>query len=151
MQTLSAFFLLKADFREGDDQKSLGVRKFPTPKRAQNEEKLYKLVENPQNWHFFGGGGTQFYGQNDFMDIWAFLRWGQQLFSFHRPAVHWMARTSSLNCLSCRYRYQTSHSLNASPLSAEKLFLSLKSASSHPLPKNRLLSFNATRREKMRP
>ena len=29
---------------------------------------------------FFGGGGeTQFYGQNDFMDIWAFLIKGQQL------------------------------------------------------------------------
>ena len=28
-------------------------------------------------------------------------------FSFHMPAVHWMARTSSLNCLSCRNPYQT--------------------------------------------
>ena len=36
--------------------------------------KLYKSVENLQNWHFFpGGGGTLFYGQNDFMDIWVFL------------------------------------------------------------------------------
>ena len=66
-------------------QKSLGVHKFlsaklgftpPPPKRAQNEEKLCKSVENPQNWHFFWGGGggeTQFYAQNDFMDIWVFL------------------------------------------------------------------------------
>ena len=47
----------------------------PPPKRAQNEEKLYKLVEILQNPFSGGGGsgGTQFYGQNDFMDIWAFL------------------------------------------------------------------------------
>ena len=25
-----------------------------------------------------GGGGTQFYGQNDFMDIWAFLIFGEK-------------------------------------------------------------------------
>ena len=35
--------------------------------------------------------------------------WGQQLFSFQSPAVHWIARTSSLNCLSCRNPYQTPH------------------------------------------
>ena len=47
----------------------------PPPKRAQNEEKLYKSVGNPQHWYFFRvGGETQFYGQNDFMDIWALLR-----------------------------------------------------------------------------
>ena len=46
---------------------------LPTPKSAQNEGRLYKSVENPQNWHFLCGG-TQFYGQNDVMDIWAFLR-----------------------------------------------------------------------------
>ena len=40
---------------------------------------------------------------------------GQQLFSFQSPAVHWMARTSSLNCLSCRNPYQTPHSLNCLP------------------------------------
>ena len=33
--------------------------------------------------------------------------WGQQLFSFQSPAVHWIARTSSLNCLSFRNPYQT--------------------------------------------
>ena len=63
---------------------------------------------------------------------------GQQLFNFQSPAVHWMARTSSLNCLSRRNPYQTSHSLNPSPLFTENPFFSLKSASSDPLPKNRL-------------
>ena len=38
---------------------------------AQIEENLYKPVETLK---IRGGGGeTQFYGQNDFMDIWAFL------------------------------------------------------------------------------
>ena len=41
--------------------------------------------------------------------------WGQQLFSFQSRAVLWMARTSSLNCLSCRNPYQTPHSLNRLP------------------------------------
>ena len=41
--------------------------------------------------------------------------WGQQLFSFQSPAVQWIARTSSLNCLSCRNPYQTPHSLNCLP------------------------------------
>ena len=49
-----------------------------------------------------------------------------------------MACTSSLNCLSCRNPYQTPDSLSCLPLFTEKPFLSLKSASSHPLPKNRL-------------
>ena len=35
--------------------------------------------------------------------------------SFQSPAVQWMAPTSSLNCLSCRYPYQTPHSLNYLP------------------------------------
>ena len=35
------------------------------------------------------------------------IGFGQQLFNFRSPAVHWMARTSSLNCLSCRNPYQT--------------------------------------------
>ena len=47
---------------------------------------------------------------------------GQQLFNFRSPAVHWMARTSSLNCLSCRNPYQTPLSLNPSPLFTEKPF-----------------------------
>ena len=50
-------------------------------------------------------------------------RWGcktslklvEQLFSFQSPAVQWMARTSSLNCLSCRNPYQTLDSLNCLP------------------------------------
>ena len=41
--------------------------------------------------------------------------WGQQLFSFQSPAVQWMARTSSLNCLSRRHPYQTPDSLNCLP------------------------------------
>ena len=39
----------------------------------------------------------------------------QQLFNFQTPAVQWRARTSSLNCLSCRNPYQTPHSLNCLP------------------------------------
>ena len=68
-------------------------------------------------------------------------RWGQQLFSFQSPAVQWMARTSSLNCLSCRNDHQAPHSLNCLPPFHRKkyLFFSLKSASSHSLPKSRLL------------
>ena len=65
--------------------------------------------------------------------------WAQQLISFQSPAVQWMAWTSSLNCLSCRDPHQTPHSLNASPLFTEKPFFSLRSASSHPLPKIWLL------------
>ena len=62
------------------NQKSLGVhkilvRKIWSPlKRAQNEEKLYKPVDFLKIDTFPGGGWTRFYGQNDFMDIWAFLR-----------------------------------------------------------------------------
>ena len=41
--------------------------------------------------------------------------WGKQFFSFQSPAVQWMARTSSLNRLSCKYPYQTPHSLNCLP------------------------------------
>ena len=63
--------------------------------------------------------------------------WGQQLFTFQSPAVHWMAQTSSLNCLSCRNPYQAPHSLNCLP-PFQTPFFSLKSASSHPLPQNRL-------------
>ena len=59
--------------------------------------------------------------------------WGQQLFSFQSPAVQWMARTSSLNCLSCRNPYQAPDSLNCLPPFHWKPLFSLKSASSHPL------------------
>ena len=45
---------------------------------------------------------------------------------------------SSLNCLYCRNPYQTPYSLNCLPPFTEHPFFSLKSASSHPLPKNRL-------------
>ena len=64
--------------------------------------------------------------------------WGQQLFSFQSPVVHWMARTSSLNCLYCRNPYQPPIHWIAAPLFTENPFFSRKSASSHPLPKNRL-------------
>ena len=44
-------------------------------------------------------------------------------FDFQSPAVHWMARTSSLNGLSCRIPYQNLDSLNAlHPFSEEALF-----------------------------
>ena len=50
-----------------------------------------------------------------------------------------MARTSSLNCLSCGNPYQTPDSLNClPPFHWKPLSFPLKSASSHPLPKNRL-------------
>ena len=78
--------------------------------------------------------------------------WRQQLFNFQSPAVQQTDRTSSLNCLSCRFsaeiRTKTFIHLNASPLFTEKPFFSLKSASSHPLPQNRLLS--TTRRSHRR-
>ena len=61
--------------------------------------------------------------------------WGQQLFSSQSPAVQWMARTSSLNCLSCRNPYQAPDSLNCLPPFHWKPFFSVKSASSHPFPK----------------
>ena len=64
--------------------------------------------------------------------------WGQQLFTFQSPAVHWIARTASLNCLSCRNPYQTPHSLNCLPPFHWKALFFAESASSHPLPKNRL-------------
>ena len=69
--------------------------------------------------------------------------WGQQLFSFQSPAVHWMAWTSSLNCLSCRNPYQTPHSLNCLPPFHWKSLFSLKLASSHPLPKKSALRNSA--------
>ena len=72
--------------------------------------------------------------------------WGQQLFSFQSPAVQWMARTSSLNCLSCRNPYQTPDSLNCLPPFHWKALFSLKSASSHPHPKNRLWSWRPSAR-----
>ena len=76
-------------------QKSLGVHKIlvrkiwfylPPPKRAQNEEKLYKSVENPQNWHFFRGGGEgnailwtkRFFWTSGRFWIWASILWPQQ-------------------------------------------------------------------------
>ena len=67
--------------------------------------------------------------------------WGQQLFSFQSPAVQWMGRTSSLNCLSCRNPCQTPDSLNCLPPFHWKTLFSLKSASSHPLPKNLLWKY----------
>ena len=41
--------------------------------------------------------------------------WGQQLFNFQSLAVQWMARTSSLNYLSCTNPYQAPDSLNCLP------------------------------------
>ena len=61
--------------------------------------------------------------------------WGQQLFSFQSPAVHWMARPSSLNWLSCRDPSQTPHSLNATPLCTENPFFHWKVLRRIPFPK----------------
>ena len=55
-------------------------------------KQLYKSVENPQDRHFAGGrgGGTQFYGQNDVVDIWAFLTFrGDSLQNEHFPCIAW--------------------------------------------------------------
>ena len=61
--------------------------------------------------------------------------WGRQLLSFQRPAVHWMARTSSLHCLSCRNPYQNPSFTELPPaLLLKTPFLSLKSASSRHIP-----------------
>ena len=49
-----------------------------------------------------------------------------------------MARTSSLNCLSCRDPYQTPDSLNCLPPFHWKSLFFTENASSHPLPKHRL-------------
>ena len=43
-------------------------------------------------------------------------------FDFQSPAVHWMARTSSLNGRCCRIPYQCLRSLNALPAFSEKAF-----------------------------
>ena len=63
---------------------------------------------------------------------------GLQLFSFQSPVVHWMARTSSQHCLSCRNPYQTSS------LFTENHFFT-ESASLHLLPRNRLLIFRCAK------
>ena len=66
--------------------------------------------------------------------------WGQQLFTFQSPAVHWMARTSSLNCLSCRNPYQTPHSLNClPPFHWKPLFFTEKCFVASPPPKSALI------------
>ena len=57
-----------------------------------------------------------------------------------------MARTSSLNYLSCRNLFQTPHSLDRPPLFTKNAFFSLKSALSHPLPRNRLLKLYLSRK-----
>ena len=94
-----------------------------------HENKKGRSVENrcnQKNW--FSGRG-----------------WGQQRFSFQSPAVHWVARTSSLNFLSCWNPYQTPHSLNASPLFTEKpfFFFAEKCFVASPSQKNRLLKNSA--------
>ena len=61
---------------------------------------------------------------------------GQQLFSFQSPAVQWLARTSSLNCLSCRNPYQTPHSLDClPPFSLKNPFFNWKVLRRIPFPK----------------
>ena len=63
--------------------------------------------------------------------------WGQQLFSFQSPAVHWIAQTSSLNCLSCRNPHQTPHSLNClPPFHWKPLFFTEKCFVASPSTKN---------------
>ena len=62
--------------------------------------------------------------------------WGQQLVTFQSPAVHCIARTSSLNCLSCRNPYRTPHSLDCLPsFHWEALFLHWRVLRRIPFPK----------------
>ena len=69
--------------------------------------------------------------------------WGQQLLTFQSPAVHWMARASSLNCLSCRNPYQTPHSLNClPPLHWKPLFFTEKCFVASPPQKSALIPFS---------
>ena len=66
--------------------------------------------------------------------------WGQQLFSFQSPAVQWMARTSSLNCLSSRNPYQTPDSLNClPPFHWKRLFFTEKCFIASPSQKSALI------------
>ena len=61
--------------------------------------------------------------------------WGQQLCTFQSPAFHWMARTSSRNCLSCRNPHQAPHSLNCLPPFTENPFFHWKVLRRIPSPK----------------
>ena len=49
--------------------------------------------------------------------------WGQQLFSSHSPAVHWIAQTSSLNCHCCRILTKPLIHWIASPFPLKNPFL----------------------------
>ena len=60
--------------------------------------------------------------------------WGQELFNFQSPAVQWMARTSSLNCLSCRSPYKPLINWIASPLSLNPPFFHWKMLRRIPFP-----------------
>ena len=53
------------------------------------------------------------------------IRWEfwQSSSNSQSPASHWMAKTSSLNCLSCRIPYQSLHALNAFPWFSERALL----------------------------
>ena len=62
------------------------------------------------------------------------------VFTFRSPAVHWIARTSSLNCLSCRNPYQTPRSLNClPPFHWKALFFTEKCFVASPPPKSGLI------------
>ena len=61
--------------------------------------------------------------------------WGQQLLSFQSPAVHWMARSSSLNCLSCRILTKPLIHWIASPPFTENPFFHWKLLRRLPFPK----------------
>ena len=72
--------------------------------------------------------------------------WGQQLFSFQSLAVQWMARTSSLNCLSCRSPYQTADSLNClPPFHWKPLFFTEKCFVASPSQKSALTKYSKSR------
>ena len=65
--------------------------------------------------------------------------WGQQLLTFQSPAVHWKARTSSLNCLSCRKPLpNTSFTELPPPFSLKTPFFHWNVLRRIPIPKHRL-------------
>ena len=89
----------------------------------------FSELSDSNHWNFLRSSPSQISAPS-----WFWGRgWGQQLFSFQSPAVHWMAGTSSLNWLSCRNPYQTPHSLHAPP--TKKAFFRWKVLRRPPFPK----------------
>ena len=69
--------------------------------------------------------------------------WGRQLFSFQSLRVHWMARASSLKCLSCGIPYQTFSLKN--PFFTETCFVASPSDDPWQLTGEKCLRLNSTK------